>query len=373
MNFNVIFRILKWGVNKMTSQVLNFLWLNLDLPAKADPEDGSIRRPLPHKYIENLRDAGKAHPAAEIDLWIDSQRLTEKQMDYLKAVVEEGLPNVHVRDLRSIPAYDNEKLYNEAETNANWRLNQETVIWRQVDAAKILISLQGTFDQTFFADLDKAHLDIESDEVQKRLTDHGMFIGSGHENQLWGLDNSKRKFFEEYYEEALRVAYAGDNAWSTLCYKVESELLNKEGVPFNETFIVLGDKGGWATQPGHEWDGSSYAWKQGNSDSAFVSAAQLSDIFNGLGDSDNSPVPEVASTKPRVHPVSAGIFDQLFGHEESGSMGFTPPSFRELALLFNKIGNGDSEPGDPVSFLAKIMSKAQASAANRKRPAGSAL
>src|SRR4051812_48194765 len=83
------------------SQVLNFLWLNLDFPAPPDPEKG-IRQPLPEKYIKNVRKAGNAHPTAEVDLWVDGQRLTEKQMKYLKLSIEDGLENVHLRDLRSI-------------------------------------------------------------------------------------------------------------------------------------------------------------------------------------------------------------------------------------------------------------------------------
>ncbi len=128
----------------MTTQVLNFLWLNLDLPAPPDPEDGSIRQPLPAHYIDSVREAGKRHRNAEVDLWVDSQRLTPKQMAYLKVSLEQDLKNVHLKDLRGILAYDSERLYNEAEKDSGWRddCDQASLIWRQVDAAKILISLQ---------------------------------------------------------------------------------------------------------------------------------------------------------------------------------------------------------------------------------------
>ncbi len=297
----------------MPSQVLNFLWLNLDFPAPPDPEDGSIRRPLPEEYINNLRGAGKAHPAAEVDFWVDSLRLTEKQMAYLKTVVEDGLPNVHLKDLRGIPAYDKEPLYNEGERDRFWRDDEQTLIWRQVDAAKILVSLQGDFDQTFFADFDKAHLDIESKEVQKRLHDHHMFIGSGHENQLWGLDKTRRGFFEEYYAEALRVAYDGDNAWSTLCSKVERVLQDKEKVSFKETCIFLDDKGGWATQPGHEWTGvDSWYGEEERKESPFISAKELTGVFNAHNINDNNPPGKalaLAANNPasKKRPASATV------------------------------------------------------------------
>ena len=160
------------------SQAVNFLWLNLDCPAKPDPADGSIRKPLPEEYIENVREAGRRYPDAEIRFWVDSKRLTEKQMKYLQCIVEADVQNVHVRDLREIPAYESEKLYNESETNEHCRASYKSKIWLQVDTAKILISLQGDFDQSFFADLDHAHLDIGSQEVQAMLDKHGLMIGS---------------------------------------------------------------------------------------------------------------------------------------------------------------------------------------------------
>ncbi len=247
----------------MTSQVLNFLWLNLDLPAKPDPADGTIREPLPARYIENTRNAGKAHPSAEIVLWVDSKRLTERQMEYLRESVEEGMPNVHLKDLRDIPAYEHEPLYNEAETNPCWRGGWQTsMIWRQVDAAKVLVSLQGDFDQAFFADLDHAHLDIESTEVQNMIGKHGLMIGSGSahsaagiENQLWGFDHRRRDFFEQYYATSLERAYKKDNAFLALCNKVDRELLNLEGIPIEEICFPMGDDGTRAEQPGHEWRG----------------------------------------------------------------------------------------------------------------------
>ncbi len=250
------------------SQVLNFLWLNLDLPAKPDPEDGSIRKPLPEEYIENVRAAGKRHPQAEIDLWVDSKRLTEKQMAYLKAVTEIDRPNVHIKDLRTIPAYNNEKLYNEGETNENWRVAWSGKIWLQVDAAKILISLQGNFDQSFFADLDHAHLDIESKEVQKMLGRHGLMIGSAFEggasieNQLWGFEPRQRVFFEQYYERAVQSAYNGFNGFGDLCSMVSGFKDGDHPVPEHEICLPIGSKGlAHAIQPGHEWSGGAKAAK----------------------------------------------------------------------------------------------------------------
>ncbi len=124
------------------SQAVNFLWLDLDLPAKADPTDGSIRRSMPEEYIGNIREAGNRHPHAEICLWIDKKRQTEKQTAYLRHQLKNDTGNIHIKDLRTIPGYNDEALYNQPETNENWRGTYRSNIWLQVDAAKILISLQ---------------------------------------------------------------------------------------------------------------------------------------------------------------------------------------------------------------------------------------
>ncbi len=283
---------------KDKSKVLNFLWLNLDLPAPPDPEDGSIRQPLPEEYIGNVRAAGKAHPAAEIDLWVDSKRLTERQMVYLKYAVENGMENVHLKDLRTIPEYSNEELYDRPETNPNWRSGYSGVIWLQVDSAKILISLQGKFDQHFFADMDHYHLDIESKRVQKMIGQHGLMIGSSDatyvsiENQLWGFNETRRKFFEEYYATALENAYNGWNGFGPLCDKVYGELTGgKGGIRLKDICLRIGSKGmAHAVQPGHEWSGRGGLWggkKKKEKSPAVVSADKVAEAFNAVAANDD--------------------------------------------------------------------------------------
>ncbi len=291
----------------MTSKVLNFLWLNLDIPAPPDPADGTIREPLPAKYIANTRKAGEAHPDAEIDLWVDSKRLTKKQMDYLKTSLEEGMMNVHLKDLRSIPAYAKEKLYNKAETNPNWRDGgQRALIWRQVDAAKILVSLQGNFDQTFFADLDHAHLDIDSKEVQGMIKKHGLMIGSSSgwsasvENQLWGFDRSRRKFFKNYYRSALAGAYLGLNAWMNLVVRVRLQLqakkkplLGGEGIPLEEICLLISGDGSQAEQPGHQWKNG---WSQQAAPSS-IPVDKIAGSFNEHSEKSSNAVPNLPAAQ----------------------------------------------------------------------------
>jgi lambda repressor-like predicted transcriptional regulator len=260
-NLSLIAQQEREGQSSRKTQALNFLWLNLDLPAKPDPVDGSIRLPLPEEYIQNVRDAGKRHPQADIHLWVDSRRLTARQWTYLEAVVEDEMPNVHVKDLCSIPQYRDEELYSRAETKKDWRVGYSGVVWLQVDAAKILISLQGDYDQRFFADLDHAHLDIESDSVQKMLSEQGMLIGatsaeenSSIENQLWGFDRSREQFFKDYYAEGLKMSYQGHLAYGALYPRVNREINEFEHITTDKICFPIGSIGlDHAQQPDEEW------------------------------------------------------------------------------------------------------------------------
>jgi hypothetical protein len=268
----------------MASQALNFLWLNLDLPAPPDPEDGSIREPLPRKYVESIRRAGKDNPNADVMLWVDSKRLTRRQMEFLKAALEEGRPNVHLKNLRALNKYRHNPLYNERESNANWRNGgKHSLIWRQVDAAKVLISLQGDYDQTFFCDLDYARLPIGGKEIQGMLQKHHFMVGSGDnsckssiENQLWGFERSRKPFFESYYEAALQKAAEGENAWGVLCDKVRGELHDKEGIPLPEICFPFANDGSQAEHTGHEWRNGN----QKKTAPATIPGKELTRLFN---------------------------------------------------------------------------------------------
>ena len=265
------------------TRALHFLWLNLDLPAAPDPDDGSLRAPMPAKYIGNIRQAAERHPETQVMLWIDSRRLTGKQRDFLQRVLEEDMPNVHLKDLRSIPAYDREALYNQTETDPAWRnIGQSALIWRQVDAAKVLISLQGDIDQSFFADLDHAHLDIGSREVQGMLEKRGLMIGNGlssgayFENQLWGFTRDRRAFFEGYYTDVLKSAYRGENGYNALLNRADRLLLGKERISPSEISFVNQPDGSKSEQPGHHWQDG----RGGVSAPRLVDNGELTRVFN---------------------------------------------------------------------------------------------
>ncbi len=244
----------------MTSRVLNFLWLNLDFPASQDA-DAPFIDPMPANYIQNVIRSGDINPDTNVHLWVDSKRLTSRQMNHLKKELSSAPSNVDLKDLRSIPEYDAEGLYNKQETTRRWRTGgQDSIIWRQVDAAKVLVCLQGNFDQVFFADLDLARLETASAPVQKMLQKHGILVGEsptagGFENQMWGFDQRQRDFFEQLYRNTINWGYGGTNGFYVLLDAL-GDLEIKQGIDGREIcFSVKKIKdGSCAHHPGHEWE-----------------------------------------------------------------------------------------------------------------------
>lgn len=152
-------------------------------------------------------------------------------------------------------------MFNNGEYSSNWRDSQKnSLIWRQVDVAKVLISLQGDFDQVFFADIDFASLIVNSSDVQTMLKKHGiLFRGFLHEdkanfeNQLWGFTKERRGFFERLYVNTLQSAHDGLNGYHAFIDQIKGDLENEEGIDTKDICFVGEHDGSSAYHPGHTW------------------------------------------------------------------------------------------------------------------------
>lgn len=209
----------------MVSQVYNLLWIPRELPAEFSPGKTSYQ-PFPREYFDNALAIAALNPDVEVHLWIDSSRMdaTTKRIleNDLKKAGDEGRHpgNIVVRDLQEIPDYKH-GIFNQRapqEELINWRNDPQknSLIWRQIDLAKILICKQGNYDQVFFSDLDCTNFKVNSPDVQAAMTKHGMVLGGEIdpttteetlENQLLGFDNrTRRGFLELLFKEAMKDA-----------------------------------------------------------------------------------------------------------------------------------------------------------------------
>ncbi|MBP7708768.1 hypothetical protein KA107_03710 [Candidatus Pacearchaeota archaeon] len=163
-------------------------------------------QPIRDKTLENILHIASQNRSTDVRLWVDSKRLTPKQKKWVEARVIG--PNLRPLDLRSIPEYVAEPLYQRPDLNGAWRSGYDSIIWKQVDAARILAALQGDYQQSFYSDADITNLKVNSEEVQKRMRTFGMLLGCteyhSFENQLFAFAKEKRELFKKLYLATLR-------------------------------------------------------------------------------------------------------------------------------------------------------------------------
>lgn len=163
-------------------------------------------RIIPQEYLENLSLIANQNANHDVRFWIDSQRITSPEMSRLeKAVDESQARNISLQDLREIPEYQNEPLF----SRYDYGLTKEkhSLVWQQVDAARILACLQGNYDQSFYSDLDIINLKIDSDEVQEKMKKYGVVLcgleNGRLENGLFGFDKRRTELFQNVYGAVL--------------------------------------------------------------------------------------------------------------------------------------------------------------------------
>jgi len=190
-------------------QCLNFIWLPLRfaVPGQAYCD------PIPPEYIENAVKTGMDNPDVDVHLWVDSKRLTSRQLTFLE---ESTSGSLTISNLRIINGYSKEPLFQYEDETFNWRQNKHSLIWRQVDAARILICLHtlAHYDQVFYADMDTINLNVASASIQSIMSEHGIILAGNinqmgqarYENGMFGFDQMQRGFFETLYADTIRDA-----------------------------------------------------------------------------------------------------------------------------------------------------------------------
>lgn len=228
-------------VTRSPTKAYNLLWIAPTFSASGE----EFRQPIPDQTIENMYGIAGRNPTTDVQLWIDSRRMTGTQMDWLEEMIgkcQSG--NMALRNFRDVPEYGNHPLYNQPDNSPNWRFDKHSLIWRQVDTARILACLQSGQDQVFYSDADVTNLVLDSDEVQNRIKKHGIILAGAvdeksgypwYENQLFGFDGRKRVFFRQLYDRTLRdVATKGENGYGSYIDLINSELKGRDGIDTRE-------------------------------------------------------------------------------------------------------------------------------------------
>lgn len=219
------------------TKAYNLLWIAPTFSASGE----EFRQPIPDKTIENMYGIAGRNSTTDVQLWIDSRRMTDTQIGWLEEMIRNcPSSNMALRNFRDVLEYENNPLYNKADNSPNWRFDKHSLIWRQVDTARILACLQSGQDQVFYSDADVTNLVVDSDEVQSRLRKHGIIVAGAvdeksgypwYENQLFGFDARKRGFFRALYNRTLQdVAMKKENGYDSYIDLINSELKGREGI-----------------------------------------------------------------------------------------------------------------------------------------------
>ncbi|MBN8531036.1 MAG: hypothetical protein J0L97_04140 [Alphaproteobacteria bacterium] len=242
----------------MTTSCYNLFWLGLtnppseaETPASFQAVIGGTLSPVPFspRYLRNIEDIAQNNPNTDIILWVDECKTAHLEnleqwaseaserhegrisIRYLRRDLEiyalskpliidsgnaaknydrnlYGITDAWIEfivNLTAFPAYRDEPLFQHNEENPQWRQNQFSVIWQQIDALKILLLLAtlNEYDVTAFSDLDKTGLIIGEDPVLPKGVRLYTNISGSVENQAFLVSQEGREAMEWLYYHTL--------------------------------------------------------------------------------------------------------------------------------------------------------------------------
>lgn len=203
------------------SQRYNLLWLGLRLLDDHGRESETSVEPISQDKMDNLLRIAETYSDTDVRLWIDSKRMTDNQLKWLKSrIAESGMSNLSVGDLRKENEYVSRDIFNHSEIAKNWRNNKHSLIWRQVDVAKLLICFFGDYDRVYYSDMD-TFIDLNSSKVLESMARDGFVVGGvfhedrkpGIENQAFGFCREKIHDFEVLFNKTVMRAIDRENGY----------------------------------------------------------------------------------------------------------------------------------------------------------------
>lgn len=201
--------------------MLNYLWLNSQIPkSKAHGK-------IPEFLVQNLFKIRSLNPDVNFSFWHNPNHFNLYGQTQLASIAGEVIT---LCDINEHQEFVNCPLFRHEIVTESDQLYK----WRQVDLAKVLVAsiTLSSSEQTFFSDLDIAHLIVDSPEVQAPMLKHGLIVGVGRllkkvdfENQFFGFDQRNKGFLQKLLVRTLMATTIadGDNGYHALLSTLKRE------------------------------------------------------------------------------------------------------------------------------------------------------
>lgn len=158
-------------------RVLNYVWINMKADESGKTCDDFLCS-VPLHYLDGAYGNARKYDDTEVRIWIDPAYLDPMSRYFVDTHAHLEAPdNVRFMNLRTIPAYDQNEIF---------QPEKGTSIWTKVDLARFLVvshCLQTTDAQrVFYADFDVKDVELDNQRTDMLLNRHGMTLGLSPEN-----------------------------------------------------------------------------------------------------------------------------------------------------------------------------------------------
>lgn len=187
--------------------ILNYVWIN-----KLKQKRGDRANPIPEAYCVNAAGIARQYPDVKTIIWVDEKLLSagSKKAVYARFAAE-NLPNLSVVNVRSIPSYAGDKIFDDLEFVER---TQDT-LWKRVDRARLLVLEHvletGMADEAFYSDFDIIDPQLKGRRLRRIFNEHGLVFGkipmpppnhdTGLENGFIGFKPAQMPFLKKLIAE----------------------------------------------------------------------------------------------------------------------------------------------------------------------------
>lgn len=157
-----------------SDRMLNYVWIDKTLAP--EPKGDEPLSSVPLHYFDKAFTNARRYPDTQVNIWMDYDLLNLTSRFFVEShVYMEAPENVVLRNLRDIPRYANNPLFDRHKSQKDF-----ASIWSRVDLARFLAIeyclSQSDIDEAFYADFDMEDVDLDNPLTKLRLQKRGLTL-----------------------------------------------------------------------------------------------------------------------------------------------------------------------------------------------------